>query len=207
MSARLTEQNGKKVVFRRIRGRLVPIKIDAKSAGAFKAARTRKSNATKAKRDLAKGAGLIGGGIGLASLAQGLSGLILGTGAKRSAKRISTVRGLTKGAPSISTLQRAGKLTFGSKGFTSTLMKSAKLGSIAKVGGFVLGEALVGKGIGKVTESLSGEKQGIAGDVISHVVGSGVTVLGALALRKGIKVGLGKKSIFKLNKATKLEFK
>jgi len=214
--ARLTEQGGQKVVFRRIRGRLVPIKVNAKSSGGFKAAKTRRSNERKATRNIFKGAGLIGGGIGVSVASDMLSGFIMGRGTKKATGKILAARDIVnvakvnaalKGKVSPGLLGRAANLTFGAGGASRKISRLVKGTSFLKAGGLLLGTSLTGAGVSKLADSFSGRDNGISGDVISHVVGTGVTILGARALRRGLKIGLGRGSAFKVNKKTQLEFK
>lgn len=215
--AKLTEKDGQKVIFRRVRGKIVPIKVDARSSGGFRAARTRRANEKKARSNILKGAGLLTGGIGLTVGTDALSGFILGKGTKKLQGKILAARDLTRVAQAESLLtgrtkpgqiKRAARATFGLGGMSSRLRALTKGTSFLKAGGLLIGSGAAGTGIAKLTEGLTGQDNNALADTVSHVVGVGATVVGAKALKRGLKAGLGKKSPFRVGKQSgQLEFK
>lgn len=204
----------KKVIFRRIKGRIVPIKVDLHSQGGFKAASKRRFNKREKRKNLFQGTSLIGLGVGITIGADVLTGLFLGRSFKKAAGSVVAARDITRvaqvnaalGRSSKGLLARAAKLTFGSLGAASRLKRITKVASFIKASGFLLGTAVTTAGVGKVAQALSSNSRDASNQVVQDLIGAGLLVAGAKSLRKGLRVGLGAKSGFKFKKS-QLEFK
>lgn len=199
---------GQDVTFRRVRGRIIPIRKKADSSVDYK--------------KTAKGAALIGVGAGTAAGA----GRASAVAAEKAVKfRINAnvyskkAQAFKKARPSksYSQLKKAGQMEFGFKTtteklynpFRKTAQESAVLSATYKnvkkgvrFGGMALSTALIGAGLKRGYEGLTGNKADTKEEVISNVAGAGATFAlssayahkkfggGRKALVKAVKLGL-----------------
>lgn len=183
------------VVYRRIRGRIVPIRMKKDQ-----------------RKDLAQGAGLLAGGIGTAVAGGTLSGRILRSAYKTGeniqssvfAARDLTRKQLKMGVSKTRKLgQRSpkGQLTFQGLHMGSAVknLKPFKLKTLAsenilRHGAFGLGGILIGEGFARLYKGMTGKELSVPADVGASVAG----VLSVKAAEAAFKKGLGKKALLSI---------
>jgi len=171
----MADRQKNKVVFRRIRGRVIPIKV-------------RRQKRTQGLAQLTGGTALTAAG-----------GLAFGEGTKR-ARRARISRQFSRNVDlfgdkdaqtAFKRLTAKSELSFGA---------SKALGKIGKFTAIGLGGALIGKGLENISESVTGKKSTQAQEIGFSVVGTGA-FLGAAAL--GVRSGKSKALVKAFNKFRK----
>jgi len=163
-----------KVTFRRIKGRIVPMKMSRQT-----------------KKDLITGSSLVAGGAGVALGSEMAAASIIARGAKKSVLHFETAKHFgTVGKAQYALLGRVRPQTLKAgmrsvKKLSQTLKRSMDLGLTVKGVGLNLGLALAGVGVGKLVNPLTkGDEQSAKEQVASTLVGMGI-VFGANRVFKG----------------------
>lgn len=182
-----------KVVFRRIKGRIVPIRVDRAREGR--------------KRKL-EGAGLIAGGIATVAVTDITAGFLVGKLAKRAegkfkaaaqfsrVAQLESLLGINKGKSSRRAMKSAAS-------FAKSFGKVTTFGKLLSAAGLFAGAEFVSLGVEKIIVDKD-EQSSQAKKTLSDIAGLAVSFVGSRALLKGIKRGL-KGSKFKI-RDKQLEF-
>lgn len=186
------------VIFRRIKGRLVPIKVSGKSAGGSKAVATRKARAYAYKKDLIHGAAFTAGGLGVTIGGQYGSGYQFGKGVRwaqgKFRKAMSWPLGKYIGkrieADSLHALSETKLIHAKGARFARVGYLAKKAGGIKGFATF-LGGGLIGVGVKKAYEDTAQKKAGAWGELAAHATGHALSLAGLIAFRKGIARGFG----------------
>jgi hypothetical protein len=184
------------VVFRRIRGRIVPVRVNPEQ---------------KRKRELAKGAAMVVAGAGAVTGSEYLAGRMLARSTKKAAQfgeaaielgRVAKAQQLL-GLPYKGATQRAWQV--GQK-FSKPINRSIIKASYIKGGGKLFGAALAGAGVARLVDQMTkGKDPGAIEQTASGVIGSGIALGGGALFSLAMKRGLRGTSIIKVGK--QLRFK